>query len=205
MTTTKKTNPYDHYSGSHNSLHASLTIPTASPADARSDSPTVTSFEFAQGMALRSVIHDGEPWFIAADACKALGYVDAPAALAQHVDADERFSTVIHLGTRGNPRRTIISESGLYALILRSNKATALPFQKWVTRTVLPALRAGGVYVLDQEKADLTAMSHNQLQAWVKEAQDKAAEAVAAAATIRWAKSREDKNDYRAAMKWLRR
>ena len=191
-----------------NTLNASLTIPTNIPSAARSTaaaSPAVTSFEFSPGMTLRSFTHNGEPHFIAKDVCEALGYANGPDALADHVDADDKFTIAIRYGIRGNPVRTVITESGLYALIMRSNKPEAKGMQRWVTKTVLPALRAGGVYVLDQEKADLAAMSHDQLQAWVKEAQDKASEAVAAAATIRWAKSREDKDDYRAAMKWLRR
>jgi prophage antirepressor-like protein len=80
---------------------------------------------------------------------------------------------------------------------MRSRKPEARTFQKWVTSTVLPALRQTGVYVVGQEKVDLATMSYNQAAAHIEDLKAKVAEAEA----VRWAKSREDKQDYRDAMK----
>ena len=55
------------------------------------------------------------------------------------------------LGQRGLSRALVISESGLYKLVLRSDKAAADDFQEWVTRTVLPAIRKDGMYVAGEE------------------------------------------------------
>ncbi|WP_269208995.1 BRO-N domain-containing protein [Komagataeibacter europaeus] len=61
--------------------------------------------------------------------------------------------TIITTNLAGSNRRTImISEAGLYRLILRSDKPNARPFQDWVTQTALPTLRKEGVYVRDEEK-----------------------------------------------------
>ena len=178
-----------------NTLNASLTIPINSP-----NSPAVTSFEFAPGMTLRSFTHNGEPHFIAKDVCEALGYANGPDALADHVDPDDRFTIAIRYGIRGNPVRTVITESGLYALIMRSNKPEAKGMQRWVTKTVLPALRAGGVYVLDQENADLASMGYSQMQAHIEDLKQK----VAAAETIRWARHQEEKDARREGFRLLK-
>lgn len=62
--------------------------------------------------------------------------------------ADERNTVKLIDGNRGNPNKTVISKSGLYKLILRSDKAEARQFQDWVTRHVLPAIRKDGSYVM---------------------------------------------------------
>ena len=84
----------------------------------------------------------GEPWFVAADVCRALG-LDMQKNSATHylgnLGADEKTSQPV-TGMRGKPP-ALISESGLYKLVLRSDKAEARQFQDWVTREVLPAIR----------------------------------------------------------------
>ena len=85
------------------------------------------------------------PWFIAKDVCEALGMSDVSTAL-QRLDDDEKgASKVCTLGGPQNLR--IVSESGMYALTMRSNKPQAKRFRKWVTSVVLPAIRKDGAYI----------------------------------------------------------
>lgn len=83
----------------------------------------------------------GNPWWVAKDVCDVLGLSNPTKAL-EPLDDDERAKK--NLG----PQRAVnvINESGLYTLILRSNKPAAKPFRKWVTAEVLPAIRRTGFY-----------------------------------------------------------
>lgn len=94
---------------------------------------------------LRVVTRDGEPWFIAKDVCDSLGF-DKPADAVRGLDEDEK-GTHIMRGTPGNPDKTIISEAGLYSLILRSRKPEAKAFKRWITHEVLPSIRKHGAYI----------------------------------------------------------
>jgi prophage antirepressor-like protein len=96
------------------------------------------------GACLRVVEKDGEPWFVAKDVCNALRIEQTGRAL-EKLDEDEKGVNPIHtLG--GVQKMWIVSESGLYALILRSNKAEARVFRRWVTGEVLPEIRRTGRY-----------------------------------------------------------
>ena len=91
----------------------------------------------------------GEVWFVAKDVCNALGYNNVAMAL-QKLDNDEKLISKIFIS--GQKRDVwMINESGLYALILRSNKPGAKKFRKWVTSEVLPALRKYGTYSLPKK------------------------------------------------------
>jgi prophage antirepressor-like protein len=90
---------------------------------------------------VRTVEIDGEPWFVLADACKVLE-LSNPSMVAKKLDDDER--TKFDLGRQGET--TIINESGLYTIVLRSDKPQAKPFRKWVTSEVLPSIRKTGSY-----------------------------------------------------------
>ena len=113
---------------------------------------------------IRVVDIGGDPWFVAADVCRALGMrADATNGSFQNhyrrLATDERRpSPPSVLTTRG----TLISESGLYKLILRSDKPQAKPFQDWVTRVVLPAIRKDGGYIMGEEKVARGEMSEKQ-------------------------------------------
>jgi prophage antirepressor-like protein len=99
---------------------------------------------------IRIVDRDGAPWFVAADVCAILGLVNHSMAM-RVLCFDEKG--VNRIDTPGGPQSmSIISESGLYKLILRSDKPQARPFQDWVTQTVLPAIRKDGGYVMGEEK-----------------------------------------------------
>ncbi len=102
---------------------------------------------------VRTIEKDGEPWFVLADVCKVLE-LSSPHKVADRLEPDEL--TGIELRSGGQKRKmTIINESGLYAVILRSDKPQAKPFRKWVTSEVLPSIRKHGAYMTDQtlEKA----------------------------------------------------
>lgn len=96
-------------------------------------------------ISIRATLHGGEPWFVAVDACRALGIGNSRQALTR-LDQDERDTVILNDATPGNPRRQIVSESGLYALILHSRKPEARAFRKWITSEVLPQLRTKGYY-----------------------------------------------------------
>lgn len=97
----------------------------------------------------RTFMRDGEPWFVLADVCRLLG-IKNPSDAASRLDDDERMTLALtegQSGVRGGPRAmNVISESGLYALITRSDKAEAKRFRKWVTAEVLPRIRKTGGY-----------------------------------------------------------
>lgn len=65
------------------------------------------------------------PWWVAKDVCDILGYANVTKTLNDHLDEDERNTLTIREGNRGNPEMNIISESGLYALIMRSEKTAS--------------------------------------------------------------------------------
>ena len=89
---------------------------------------------------------DGAPWWVAKDVCEILGIRDHHQAI-EILDEDERGRYKIPT-PGGNQEAKCISESGLYTLILRSNKPEAKPFRKWVTSEVLPSIRKTGAYCI---------------------------------------------------------
>lgn len=106
-------------------------------------STSVSPFNFGTH-AVRVVMQDGEPWFVAKDVCEALGYRDAEKGtrnLGTHQKGTRNVST-----PGGEQRISVINESGLYRLVLRSRKPEAEKFSDWVTGEVLPAIRKTGQY-----------------------------------------------------------
>lgn len=106
-------------------------------------------FEDQEHDQFRVIDRDGNPWFVLSEVCKKLGIVN-PSDVASRLDDDEKMTLDIsegHSGARGGARRlTIINESGLYSVILRSSKPEAKQFRKWITSEVLPAIRKTGSY-----------------------------------------------------------
>jgi prophage antirepressor-like protein len=93
---------------------------------------------------VRTINRDGEMWWVLKDVCDVLELSDV-SMTAKRLDEDERDTSLIcTLG--GQQEMTIISESGLYNVILRSDKPKAKPFRKWVTSEVLPSIRKTGAY-----------------------------------------------------------
>lgn len=94
---------------------------------------------------IRTIVIDGNPWFVAKDVCDILGTTNPTMAM----DGLEDFERAkFNLGRQGEAN--IISESGFYTLVLRSRKPIAKPFRIWVTSEVLPSIRKTGSYVTDQ-------------------------------------------------------
>lgn len=104
---------------------------------------------------VRTLTIDGEPWFVLKDVCEALD-LGTTAKVAERLDADEKGMNQIHT-PGGMQSVTVINESGLYSVILRSDKPKAKTFRKWVTSEVLPAIRREGAYVLPLASGDSTA------------------------------------------------
>lgn len=97
---------------------------------------------------VRIVERAGEPWFVAKDVCDVLGLTNPRDAIGALDDDEKGVAKTDTLG--GKQGMNIISESGVYALIFRSNKADARRFRKWVTAEVLPEIRRTGRYTLSR-------------------------------------------------------
>ena len=95
---------------------------------------------------VRTVQKDGEPWFVLRDVCQVLGMSNSR-MVADRLDQDEVSQTYITDSLGRQQETTIINESGLYNVILRSDKPEAKPFRKWVTSEVLPSIRKHGAYM----------------------------------------------------------
>ncbi|EFA9346647.1 antirepressor protein [Escherichia coli] len=102
------------------------------------------------GVDVRVVYLNGDPWFVAKDVCAALELSNSRMAL-QALDDDESNTVTLTYGIRGNPNHSVVSESGFYKLIARSRKAVtpgtfAHRFSNWVFRNVIPGIRKTGAY-----------------------------------------------------------
>ena len=102
-----------------------------------------TSEEFGS---VRTVVRNGEPWFVAADVCKALEVAN-PTDSIKRLDEDEKAR--LNLGLKGGDTN-IINEPGLYSLVLGSRKPQAKAFKRWVTHDVIPSIRKYGMYATDE-------------------------------------------------------
>ncbi|MBB8077080.1 antirepressor protein [Escherichia coli] len=100
------------------------------------------------GVDVRVVYLNGDPWFVAKDVCEALEISNSRDAL-KALDVDEKNTVALSYGIRGNPNHSVVSESGFYKLIARSRKAVtpgtfAHRFSNWVFRNVIPGIRKTG-------------------------------------------------------------
>ena len=114
---------------------------------------------------VRTVMIDGEPWFVGRDTANALGYKDTVSAIRKNVEEEDKG--VCPVGTpSGTQQMTIINESGLYSLIFGSKLDSAKKFKRWVTSEVLPTLRKTGGYRVPQtipEQIQLLAQGNVEL------------------------------------------
>lgn len=94
---------------------------------------------------IRGLKIEGEPWFVGKDVAAALGYSDTAQAIRKHID-DEDKGVVESTTPGGKQNITIINESGLYSLMLKSKLPGAKKFKRWVTSEVLPSIRKTGAY-----------------------------------------------------------
>lgn len=101
------------------------------------------------GNKVRTIQKDGEPWWVLKDICEVLG-LSSPHKVFDRLDEDEKGRNQIPTHG-GEQEMTVVNESGLYNVILRSDKPEAKPFRKWVTSEVLPSIRKNGGYIANQE------------------------------------------------------
>lgn len=123
---------------------------------------TVGNYFSFNNLPISIINRDGEPWFVAKEVCAVLEHTNHRAAI-QNLDEDEKgVSKVYTLG--GEQEVSIISESGLYTLIIRSNKPQAKVFRKWVTSVVLPAIRKTGSYSVSNISDRVIAIEEQKMQ-----------------------------------------
>jgi len=123
----------------------------------------IQTFDF-ESQAVRSLLRDDEPWFVAADVCRVLDIANPRDAVSK-LDDDEKTTVANTDGRAGHGAQSynIISESGLYALIFTSRKPEAKKFRKFVTSEVLPTLRRTGQFIMDETDEDLPSIAHGRL------------------------------------------
>ncbi|SEN53101.1 phage antirepressor KilAC domain-containing protein [Lihuaxuella thermophila] len=104
-----------------------------------------------QGSQLRTIIKDGEPWFVAKDVCDVLEISDARQAVGR-LDEDERCLIPV-TDSLGRQQNTFaVNEPGLYSLILGSRKPEAKAFKRWITHEVIPSIRKTGQYSVNESR-----------------------------------------------------
>jgi anti-repressor protein len=105
---------------------------------------------FYEGQKVRTIPKCGESWWVLKDICDVLG-LSNPTAVADRLDEDERAK--FNLGRQGDTN--IINESGLYQVVLRSDKPEAKKFKRWVTHEVLPSIRRHGAYITTSKMEEI--------------------------------------------------
>jgi anti-repressor protein len=116
---------------------------------------------------IRTVEVNGEPWWVLKDVCAALGIVKYR-DVAERLDGDERAPVRVDtLG--GNQEMICVNESGLYSVILRSDKPEARKFKRWITHEVLPEIRRTGGYALDFDAGATLASATNYIKTLMRQ------------------------------------
>lgn len=140
----------------------------------------ITSWNY-EGAEVRTVQIDGEPWFVLADICRELE-ISHVKDTATRIDEDDLGQTEV-IDRMGRSQKVwIINESGLYTVILRSDKPQAKPFRKWVTSEVLPSIRKHGSYSVQSQFADLSPQLQVLIQMETRQKQIEARQAEQATA-----------------------
>ena len=125
---------------------------------------------------IRTLAINNEPWFVGKDVAKILGYAKPENAIANHVDEEDKTSTLIQgSGSNYKSKAIIINESGLYSLVLSSKLPSAKEFKRWITHEVIPAIRKHGAYMTEDtlEKALTSPDFLIQLATQLKEEKEK--------------------------------
>ena len=127
---------------------------------------------------IRVVENSGEPWFVGKDIATILGYAKPENAIANHVDGEDKTSTLIQgSGSNYKSKAILINESGLYSLIMSSKLPQAKAFKRWVTSEVLPTIRKTGSYKTSTSQQErLEVMKKNSIareaNLWLRIAQN---------------------------------
>ena len=128
----------------------------------RNELQIFNSPEFGQ---IRSIMIEGEPWFVGRDVAGALGYSEPQKAIRRHVDTEDGMKRPITDSASKEQQTIVINESGLYSLILSSKMPNAKRFKRWVTSEVLPALRKTGSYSIAPEVPERKLTADDYLRA----------------------------------------
>lgn len=124
----------------------------------------ITVFNNDEFGSIRTWVVDDEPWFVGKDIATILGYAKPENAIANHVDDEDKISTLIQgSGSNYKSKAILINESGLYSLILSSKLPNAKKFKRWVTGEVLPSIRKIGSYGKPMSELEILQHSINQL------------------------------------------
>ena len=127
-----------------------------------------------QDIPVRTVTVEGEPWFVLADLCKVLEIANARNAAAR---LDDSLKGVRLIDTPGGRQKmTIVSEAGMYEVVIRSDKPEAAAFRRWITSEVLPTIRKTGGYGKELSPQELMAKAVLQAEATIKELEASRAE-----------------------------
>lgn len=113
-------------------------------------------FENEQFGTIRAIEKDGEPWFVAADVCRALELGEVHVAMRRLDDDEKGRCSIPTLG--GTQEMTIVNEPGLYSVVLGSRKPEAKAFKRWITHEVIPSIRKTGSYTFDGTSKELQAI-----------------------------------------------
>lgn len=159
--------------------------------------PALQLFNF-EHQTVRVILVDGAPWFVLADLCRALGIVNV-GNVAGRLDADVKG---IHQADTPGGRQSVatVNESGMYEVVIRSDKKEAARFRRWVTHKVLPEIRRTGSYSAIPA-APTQLPSKKELAQWVVEAEERAEKAEALARELAvpasaWNELAEAQGDY---------
>lgn len=131
-------------------------------------------FESAEFGEVRTVIIDGEPWFVGNDVAKALGYSRTNEAVRTNVQEMDTVITGVMDSMNRLQQTVVINESGLYDMIFESRLPKAREFRHWVTSDVIPTLRKTGTYSISQKQDSYTiADPVERAKRWIEEQEEK--------------------------------
>lgn len=111
---------------------------------------TLIPFEY-NDQPVRVIEIDGEPWFVLADLCKVLGMTRSAAQVSERLEDGVRQTYPITDSLGRTQQATIVSEAGMYEVVIRSDKPEAAAFRRWITHEVLPAIRKHGSYGIQRQ------------------------------------------------------
>lgn len=121
-------------------------------------------FENPEFGTVRTVVINGEPWFVGIDVAKALGYSKAYEAIRTNTNKEDTATAGISDANNHTQQMIVINESGLYDMVFGSRLPKAKDFRHWVTNTVLPSIRKNGLF---QMKDFSTPFGYSNVQTYV--------------------------------------
>lgn len=133
-------------------------------------------FSNAEFGEVRTVVVNGEPWFVGNDVAKALGYQKPDQAVRTNVSKEDSILVGVSDANNHTQQMKAINESGLYDLIFESRLPSAKKFRRWVTSDVLPALRQNGTYTIPQKQDSYIIDDPvERAKRWIEEQEEKKA------------------------------